>query len=462
MNKRTSEYLFANLKPLQLLFTMKRYILLSYSLFHFFAHSRSVTAQTLITLAQALQQAQANRLELANEQLQGQITQIGEARRRARWQPQVNAGADFRWNTQIQRSVIRNAPFANGEDVVLRFGTPVNNVLNVQAEQKIYDAQSRVDRAINQTNVASQQAALEKRKVDVRQQVTEAYYQAVFNREKQQLSERARVRAQGYLDQARTRLQAGTLLQSDYERFALDLSNAELTHRNDQRDYALSLDNLHYRISSPQPDRPTAVEPADSLEALFAPFQTPDLTTGNRIELQQEELDRQVNELSQKKEKARLAPVMTAYGAYIAQQFADTFNPFQSGTWFPYSYVGVRVSVPIFDGRQTRLTRQDYRLREQINQNTIQRLRNDFDFELRSARNTLDQARENLTETRKNITQAQNILAIDRVRFDAGTLLLADFRNGEYSLQQAETNYLRAVYDVLRGQLQVRKAVGSL
>lgn len=307
------------------------------------------------------------------------------------------------------------------------------------------------------TNTESQQAALEKLKVDVRQQVTEAYYQAVFNREKQQLSDRARVRAQGYLDQAQTRLQAGTLLQSDYDRFALDLSNAELTLRNDQRDYTLSLDNLRYRISSPQP-----VEPADSLGTLFALFQTQDLTTGNRIELQQEEFNRQINELNQQREKARLAPVITAYGAYIAQQFADIFNPFQSDIWFPYNYVGVRVNVPIFDGRQTRLNKQDYVRRAQINQNTIQRLRNDFDYELRSARNTLDQARENLTETRKNITQAQNILAIDRVRFDAGTLLLADFRNGEYSLQQAETNYLRAVYDVLLGQLQVRKALGSL
>lgn len=415
-----------------------------------------------ITLPQALEQAQANRLEVANGQLQTRIAQNAEVRRRAGWQPQVNGGADFRWNTQIQRSIIKNAPFNNGQDAILRFGTPFSNVLNVQAEQKIYDAQNRVDRDINRLNVASQQAALEKQKVDVRQQVTEAYYQAVFNREKRRLSERARDRAQSYLEQAQTRLQAGTLLQSDYDRFALDLSNAELTLRNDERDYTLSLDNLRYRINSPGP-----VAPADSLAQLFAQFradETADAERGpaERIELRQEDLNRQVNVLNERREQARLAPVVSAYGAYFAQQFADTFNPFQNGTWFPYNYVGVRVNVPIFDGRQTRLNRQDYVTRAQINQNAIQQLRNDFAYETRTARNTLEQARENLTETQRNITQAQNILAIDRVRFDAGTLLLADFRNSEYSLQQAENNYLRAVYDVLLGQLQVRKALGSL
>lgn len=423
------------------------------SLHHAFAQSLN----NKITLAQALQQAQANRLELTNQRLQTQITESDEARRRAQWQPQLNAGADFRWNTQIQRSVIKNAPFANGQDLVLRFGTPFNNILNVQAEQKVYDAQSRIDRSINRLNAENQQTTLETRNVEVRQQVTEAYYQTVFNREKQRLSERARSRAQGYLEQAQARFQAGTLLESEFDRFSLDLSNAELTYRNDQRDYALSLENLRYRINAPQP-----VEPADSLRALFAEFQTLELTAGNRPELRTEELNRQVNELNQRREQARLAPVVTAYGAYFAQQFSDAFNPFQGGTWFPYNYVGLRVNVPVFDGRQTRLNKQDYVRRAQINQNTLQQLQNDFDYELRAARNTLDQARENLAETQKNIAQAQNILAIDRVRFDAGTLLLADFRNSEYSLQQAENNYLRAVYDVLLGQVQVRKALGNL
>lgn len=420
-------------------------------------HHAFAQLPTKISLVQALQQAQENRIELKNGQLQVAITANDEARRRAGWQPQANAGADFRWNTQIQRSVIKNAPFANNQDVVLRFGTPINNVLSVQAEQKIYDAQSRVDRDINRVNVAGKQASLEKLNVDVRQQVTEAYYQAVFNREKIRLSDRARVRAQGYLDQAKTRLEAGTLLQSDFDRFALDLSNAELTHRNDQRDYVLSLDNLRYRINTPQ-----VVEPADSLGVLFSQFQTQETAIGERIELRQEDLNRQLNELSQRREQARLSPTVSGYGAYFVQQFSETLNPFASGTWFPYNYVGVKVNVPLFDGRQTRLNRQDYVRRAQINQNTIQQLKNDFDYETRAAQNTLDQARENLAETQRNIVQAQRILAIDRVRFDAGTLLLADFRNSEYSLQQAETNYLRAVYDVLLGQLQVRKAQGSL
>lgn len=287
---------------------MKRSIFWSYLLLHSIAYSRISYGQSPISLADALTQAQTRRLEVTNQQLQTQLAESDEARRRANWLPQVTAGADFRWNTQIQRNIIRNAPFANG-----------------QVEQKLYDAPSRVERAINRANVELQQAGLDNQRIAVRQQVTEAYYQAVFDREKIRLSEQALSRAQGYLDQAKTRFDAGTLLKTDLDRFALDLRNAELTLRNDRRDYALSLDNLRYRINAPQP-----VVPADSLSALLTSYHA-DTLPGERVEIRQETISRTVNELNQQRELARLQPTVSAYGAYFAQQFADTFNPFQSG-----------------------------------------------------------------------------------------------------------------------------------
>lgn len=422
----------------------------------------SALAQTPVTLDEALRLGQENRPELKGQQLQLRIAEGQEAKRQAGWLPQVNASADLRWNTQIQTSVLKDAPFANGQDVRVKFGVPFNNLLGAQADQKIYDAQSRVDRKLNQIGVESQQAGLEKLRIDVRQQITEAYYQAVFNREKLRLSDGARQRAQRYLEQAQTRFDAGSLLKTDFDRFSLDLSNAELTHRNNQRDYALSLENLRYRLNAPE-GRP--VVPADSLAALFVDEKAGTaLPAGpaQRIEVRQEELNRQTNLLNLQRERARLAPTVSAYGAYFVQQFNDVFNPFTANTWFPYNYVGVKLNIPVFDGRQTRLNQQEYTLRAQINQTTIDRIRTDVDYETKSALNTVQQARENLTETRRNITQAQAILAVDRVRFDAGTLLLADFRNSEYTLQNAENNYLKAVYDVLVGQLQLKKALGTL
>ena len=81
----------------------------------------AVEAQKL-SLDDALKMAIDNRFELKNQQLQLRIAEGEEAKLRAKWLPQVNASADMRWNTQLQTSVFKNAPFANGQDVKLVLG----------------------------------------------------------------------------------------------------------------------------------------------------------------------------------------------------------------------------------------------------------------------------------------------------------------------------------------------------
>jgi outer membrane protein TolC len=60
------------------------------------------------------------------------------------------------------------------------------------------------------------------------------------------------------------------------------------------------------------------------------------------------------------------------------------------------------------------------------------------------------------------VALAQQILETDRIRYEKGTLLLADLKNTEYSLQNAETNYLNSVYQFLIALVRYKKAAGTL
>ena len=55
----------------------------------------------------------------------------------------------------------------------------------------------------------------------------------------------------------------------------------------------------------------------------------------------------------------------------------------------------------------------------------------------------MNQEKANLTDTKANLALAQQILETDRLRYEKGTLLLSDLKNTEYSLQNAENNYLQ-------------------
>ena len=413
-----------------------------------------------ITLDEALRLGLAQRWELKKQAINVQLAESENAKLKAQWLPQVNVSGDVRWNTQLQTTVFKNAPFvAGGGDVQLKIGVPFNNALNLQAEQKVYDAQSKINRQLNNAQVQNQQVQLEQNRQAIKQSITEAYFSAVFSQEKLLLSAKAQERAKANLEAAETRLKAGSLLQNEYDRFVLDAKTAQLTYEKDRQNVDLSLDNLALQLASTQ-----RLEPAENLSSMMAQFKglTDSSTVESRPELLVETINLRINELNRQKQLARLKPTVSAYGTYAVQQFNDTPNLFSAGTWFPYNYIGIKFNIPVFDGHQTKLQAEEYSLRQELNRLNTQQLKATYTYEPQTALNALRQASLNLADAERNVALARQILETDQLRFDKGVLLASELKNSEYALQNAENTYLSYGYDYLVAVVKLKKATGKL
>lgn len=416
-----------------------------------------------ITLNEAIQKGIENRIELKAQALNIQIANSENDKIKAQWLPQVSANGDIRWNTQLQTTVLPFAlPGSTESQTIVRLGRPFNNTFALQAEQKVYDANKKIDRLVNNTQTEAQKNALEQQIINLKQSITEAYFSAVFSKEKLRLSEIALQRANAYLDAGKVKFEQGTILKNDLDKFSLDVSNAKLTQTKNVQDYELSLVTLQYQLNTGD-----AIEPSEDLTSTLNYSQMTELTdnqlnSDKRTEIKAEELSLQLNELNVQKQKIRNLPTVAAYGNYSAFQISDTFNPFASGTWFTANYVGIRANIPIFDGKQAKLSSQDFLVRQKINQLNMERLRNDFNYESKSTWNTLQQSKLNLEEAKKNITLAQQILETDKFRFEQGVIVISDLKNSEYSLQNAENQYLSSIYNFLVASVRYKKASGNL
>lgn len=425
----------------------------------FCAQLSTVFAQSL-TLEQAVQRGLENRIELKSQNLNVQIASTENEKVKARWLPQVSGSADLRWNTQLQTTVLPFALPGSGESQTeIKLGRPFNNTFILQAEQKVYDANRKIDRVVNDTQVEAQKNNLAQIRINLRQAITEAYYNGVFAKERLNLSALALQRANSYFEVGQARFDQGAILKNDLDKLELDVSNARLAQTKNQQDYDLALIALQYQLNTTD-----KVEPAEDLQAIFNHSQIIENQSNieKRTEIKAEELNLRLNQLNAQKQLARNKPLVSAYGNYSFFQLAETFNPFEKGTWFPANYVGIRASVPIFDGRQARLAANDFKVRQQINTLNTERLRNDFSYESKSTWNTLQQSKLNLEEARKNIALAQRILETDKFRFEKGVILLSDLKNTEYSLQSAENQYLSSIYNFLIASVRYRKASGNL
>lgn len=424
----------------------------------------SLSAQPkTLALDEAIHQGLEQRNELKNADLNIQLAERENAKLRGQWLPQISGTADIRWNTQLQTTILPFDITGKNPDgrSEIKFGLPFNNNLGLNAEQKILNPQSKYTRQLNDTRVESERTTAEQQRISVRQEITEAYYQAVFNQEKIRLAEATLARAESNLAVAQTRLSAGTLLPNDFDRAKLDKNNAELSLRKARQDYALALQNLHYRMGVPSPDNllqlSTTLAELLSDTVAVAP---PDLA--QRTEIKAEELNYRIQELSESREFAARLPTLSAYGNYTALQLSDTFNPFKAGTWYPFNYLGLKLNVPIFDGRQARLSAGDYRIRQQISRNELDQLRQDFTYETQNALTTLYQTRLDVVETQANVALARQILATDLFRYEKEVLTLSELNNTQNTLQNAENNYLTSVYNYLVALVRYRKAAGLL
>lgn len=418
-----------------------------------------------ITLNEAIQKGIENRIELKTQALNIQIANNENNKIKAKWLPQVSASGDVRWNTQLQTTVLPFAlPGSTESQTTVQLGRPFNNTFALQAEQKIYDANKKIDRDVNNTQTEAQKNTLELQKTNLKQSITEAYFSAVFNKEKLHLSEIALQRANAYLDAAQVKFEQGTILKNDLDKFSLDVSNAKLTQTKNVQDYELSLVTLQYQLNTGD-----KIEPSEDLTSILNYSQITErrpienqFNTEKRTEIKTEELNLRLNELNVQKQKSRNLPTVSAYGNYSFFQLSETFNPFAKGTWFPANYLGIRANIPIFDGKQAKLSMQDFMVRQQINQLNMERLKNDFNYESKSTWNTLQQSKLNLEEAKKNITLAQQILETDKFRFEKGVIIISDLKNSEYLLQNAENQYLSSIYNFLVASVRYKKGSGNL
>ena len=409
-----------------------------------------------LTLEGAIELGLKNRYELQSAYMQLKIDQQQNKKINASWLPQVSANGDFRYNSILQKSVLPIGDFgipgiSPGATSTVAFGVPYNTTIGLDAQQKLLDLTKKIDRKINNNSVENQLLTIEIQKTNVRNDISEAYFYVLYQKEKIKLAQEAVVRAQTNLENGQTRLKAGTALTNDIERLALDLSNQRLASRKAKQDYEFSMDQLKFRMNVNQD---TTLEISESLQSLVqkkAPSSVPPYSNNNTI--RKEEIARLGNQLQAKKMLKRNAPTLSAYGNISLLALNEDV--------YPFSYLGLRTSITLFGGQQAKFSAQDYQIRSQMNQVNIEKYRLDLDFEIRSVKKSMEYAQLDLEESEKNITLAKHVYANDQFRFEKGNIVLSELKNSEFTLLTAENNYLITAYNYLLIMLKLEKLLGQ-
>ena len=418
--------------------------------------------QAMLSLNDAIQKALVNRYDLKIQKTNTKITEKQLSEVGTRSLPQISSDLDVRYNSQLQTNILPGSIFGpNVSDRTVQFGTKYNTLWGFNLNQQLFNPVNLSDRKIANIQSEYQKQNEKLTEINIKQDVTEAYFTALLWKEKVDLSTENVKRAEEVYRVTQNQLSNAQATQYDVQRNLIDVENAKATDEQNKNNYKLSVNDLLYKISDDSIKNPVLTDKITDLIQAFSLIPK-DNEEIKRTELAQEKIQLEIYKLNMKKQSLIYLPTLSVYGNYSLQYLNNDFTPFTSKNWYPFNYFGVKASIPIFDGGLKAKTRQEYELRSEASKFNYNKLNRDFKQEVQSTQTALNNALSDLTYQKKNLSLIEDLYKIDTERLKNGAIKQSDLTTTYYTLQQTQTNYLNSVYNYLVAVVRYKKAAGLL
>jgi outer membrane protein len=419
-----------------------------------------------ISLDVAVQKALAARLEMKVLEHRSLGTEKELKANELRYIPQLSAQADIRYNVILATNIVPIGALTGGsgdQTVAVRFGTNWANGAGLNLRQTIFDPTIKGARESAILNGKLVDAQKEQTAEAITVEVARAYYALLIAEAEVANGLVDSSLASQRLQDLRLRVAAGRALQIDVESLRIDSATAALRLADIRRNaadwravlaYQMGIGARNGSVLRTATTLPEMLKARTSSAAAAQPYDSP--------EYQIKALQAERSLLLQANEKAGYKPDLSINGYLGANHFSNTFDIWKGSQWFPISYIGVNLTVPLTEGfiRKQRVQGLGITAYADALEREAAKAQTELEFEramiaLDGAEQALaaQDAIEQLAIQKWAITQAR--AAQERATNTEVATALAD-------LQHAQTMRLRRVYELLLADLEMRRVCGML
>lgn len=436
---------------------MKRFLFLLLSGF-----ALPATAQNSPTINVSLQQAinmgLANRYDMQANKYNITLADNTLQKSKKEWLPDIGADGNIRYNTQLQATFI--PPGFGGLDKaeLLALGAKNATVLGMALQQPVLQPTLNTDIKIARNNLALQKEKNRSDEINIKIQIATAYYNVLLKALQQHIATQDEQRFHEYYTLAAGKYQQGALIETDYLRAQLDYENAKITTATAAQNYVLAINGLKYQVNIPATDSLTLTDTLGIDETPALPENDSYL---NRTEMKQIVLEQQDIQLQLRKARQFAIPTVAVMANYSQQYLYNDFKYTQQEWWSPFSYVGVKISIPISGNIKNQHNIRNYQLKAQQAAAQLQQQTADVLFDIQQAYTELSNARSNMQTTRKNYDLSEKIYQQQQKEFALGSFAYNNLLETERSISNVEQQYIKTQYDYLMAQIKYKKAIGG-
>jgi outer membrane protein len=345
----------------------------------------------------------------------------------------------------------------------LQFGTQYSATGEIDGSQILFDGSYLVGLEAVKTYKDLSTQSLTLANIQAIAAVEKAYYYALVNNWKLQMTTADANRLKKLMDETEKMYQAGFTQKVDFDRIKVNYNNVKTLETTMSKFLTLSYKSLKFQMGMPVKDSITLT---DSLQN--TPI-NPDLSAdtsfkaSNRIEYAIAQTNLYGSRLQVRKDRYGYFPSLVLIGSVNKVNQGETTDFFNgSQPWYPTAIIGLKMSIPIFDGLQKNYRTQEDKYTMQESELQLSTLKESISLEISTSSTNLENALEDLKNQKENMQLAQSVEHDTKIQYEAGTGSNLEVVDAETSLTEAETNYYNSLYNALVANVDYQQAKGTL
>ena len=429
---------------------------------------RCMAQNDTLTLQRCIEVCIENNLSLKNKQEDVRIAQLGLSENRNKLLPVIQAYANFSHNVEPATSV------GDGSGISAMLGVDVPYMVSKGLEFQTTGGFQLVMPLYNQTLYSSiqlskmlsdiSQVSYEKAKEDLTVEVAKLYYLAQTTFKQKELIESNISRLEGLKDITTAFYDNDMALQVDVQRVSINLENLRTQLTNAQAAYEQQLNMLRYMLDW-SPQTPILLSALDTqIDSRSAHLQIG--LSSNLYELQLLDMQSDVLEQQRKMTNQGYIPSLSLVGGTSWMAYTDKFKNYfhshPSNKWYNYTYWGLQLNVPIFDGFAKRDKARKIKAQQLQMQTTIEDAEKKLQTQYYNQLNDWYSNVRNAERQQENYHLAENVYLVTTEQYREGVASMSDLLQDEMRMTEAQNGYISALYKYMVSELSLLKLTGQL
>lgn len=426
----------------------------------------TLLAQKSLTLKDCINYSITNNSNIKNANYDVEISQKKIVEQTANYLPQINASGSLDDNLKLTTQLMPAEMTGGtpGTYVPVKFGNKYSVSGGVELTQKLYDPtylygikSAKIDKEVS---VQTQQKTSEQTVYNI----SLVYYQTLVIQMQMNVLKSTLMASEESLKSIELKLKNGMAKKIDVDKIKVSFNNTKSQLEQAELSYGQSLNTLKYHMGMPVDSSVVLADTTISNDShFFERGNESNFQMENVIDYRLQKTNISLTQIDKKTKLAAFQPTLSFYGNYNYNAMRQEFNFFDSGKdWYPSSAIGLRLSIPIFDGlqRNSRVAQSKLNIKK-AKENlllTEQSIKVDIsDYEIQY-KNAID----NINREKENLDLAESVYKNTQMEYRQGAGSTLDLIQSESSYLEAQNNYYNKLLNLYIARVKLENSKGNL